>query len=356
MQLIFACIALLFNVSKIKPNIKGLLLQSFPFILLLAFSFIYLFHFDSRVPTYSSYKRSLYFWNIAIIVISIFVVNNKKEFIFLVILANIQIISTILIDFVTNNFNLFLLREEYIVTGRLLGGFILSYFLFLRYQVKQKYLVKVLGVLTLLSIILLFLSGSRAPIIVLLFLFGYKFLKDKSFNIKLLYILLASFVYIIIANTKILIFEGNLAYLNRLFSILTSDVSVSEFSNGRFDLLKIILDNDIDFFIGNGVGSTAWMLIGEDVRIYPHNLIFEIFAELGAIGLSLIVSLIVLLLRQVNSYLALKNEIVIKKFINYFISYSLFTALFSLEFPNQFMLFQSIAYLFIINKLRVLEK
>jgi O-antigen ligase len=60
---------------------------------------------------------------------------------------------------------------------------------------------------------------------------------------------------------------------------LDSRLVVFEFSiNHIFSSLQI-------FFIGDGIGSFGLRHLNEDVRDYPHNLLLEVWFELGLVGL-----------------------------------------------------------------------
>jgi hypothetical protein len=55
----------------------------------------------------------------------------------------------------------------------------------------------------------------------------------------------------------------------------------------RLELVKLLQDFDFQFLKVSGLGSFLYLILGEDVTYYPHNIFLEIFFELGIIDLFL---------------------------------------------------------------------
>lgn len=118
----------------------------------------------------------------------------------------------------------------------------------------------------------LILSGSRAPLIAaIICLFFYLYGRGKL-SIRVLVASILSLSLILIA-----------------FGVLTNSyVFDTDFYSvyHRLDAVQFVLDYPFSFF-GNGISSFGHYYLGEDVDIYPHNLLAELYFELGMIGISL---------------------------------------------------------------------
>ncbi|MBE3792118.1 O-antigen ligase family protein [Vibrio parahaemolyticus] len=150
----------------------------------------------------------------------------------------------------------------------------------------------------------LFFSGARGPLIISLSLSGlyliFGFYKVFSFR-NLLYIgafsILAFYLLISFSEFDVLI-ERTMYRLSFLFSddkgasINTRIIYIEE-------AVKYINEN---IFFGYGYGSYGAVVFSDDSRIYPHNIFFEVFFELGLIG----VVILLLILLYVFFYI-LKN-------------------------------------------------
>jgi len=127
----------------------------------------------------------------------------------------------------------------------------------------------------LLGISLLLEAGSRGPFLSLFLISTYAFIKLNPSKKKIIYFFLA-FSLIFIAPfivPKILDFN--------IFSIYA-----------RLDLYQKSIYYILDNPFGYGFGSFGLLYTGEDVRFYPHNIILEVFVELGIIGMFMFILLI----------------------------------------------------------------
>jgi len=175
----------------------------------------------------------------------------------------------------------------------------------------------------------LFLTGARTQFFVGVFLSVVILLSDKA-PIKML--------------TKVTI---GLLFISVLIGIVFPDFidqhlasayvrysSTSEFTDGyEFRLQSIIecftLDSPI---IGHGLMGWAHMKFGEDVYMYPHNSIAQVYYELGVVGMVLFV-LIVFKSYKMGylSYINNTDNGANKKIILSFVSYLTFSFLMSLK-------------------------
>lgn len=139
------------------------------------------------------------------------------------------------------------------------------------------------------TLLLLSASSARAPLIILLFLLlilNYKFIfKFKFisyfFNVRVL--ALFSFLLLFLSTEIIPFF--NTAYLRLIDLFGASDHSL----NTRLEMYDYSFNQPFESFVtlifGNGIGSFGLLYNNIDARAYPHNILLEIFFELGLIGL-----------------------------------------------------------------------
>jgi O-antigen ligase len=76
--------------------------------------------------------------------------------------------------------------------------------------------------------------------------------------------------------------ERTLQRLSMVTDVESSSLSV-RVSQIYFAVEKIFQDTS-NFMLGSGIGSFGILYAGEDVRLYPHNIILETWFELGAAG------------------------------------------------------------------------
>ncbi len=129
-------------------------------------------------------------------------------------------------------------------------------------------------------------AGARGPVLALilsLVLFfglsirGFSPIRVERYALRLGIVLLCAFAVLGVVGEE-------------LFSTLTfrTQVLVTEGGSSaltRFSLYREALDLWARSPIwGNGVGQFSIAVIGEDVRLYPHNIILELGAEIGLIG------------------------------------------------------------------------
>ncbi len=193
---------------------------------------------------------------------------------------------------------------------------------------------KVVALLSALGMILL---GARGPILAFLGILVIMIFLRKGFSLRFL---LRKRVAVFAAVALILL-VSTLVYFQSEANVLFSRTFgrfqelIASFSGGeveastevRFQLLS-------DFFghiftdvqsavLGYGIGSFGIITRGEDVNLFPHNIILEIWFELGLVGLLIFASFILLIVLKKVRYVYLSKLVLLFIFLNLLKSYSL---------------------------------
>jgi hypothetical protein len=132
------------------------------------------------------------------------------------------------------------------------------------------------------GLFLMFAGGSRGPVIAVLIVYLIKqsyFIKKRN----LVLLLLGIIVFIIIG----FIFIGGYLFETDFYSLYA-----------RLDLFEDLTNFDFNYIKGAGIGSFAFLISGEDIRYYPHNVFLEIFFENGIVGILLFSILLFLFFRS----------------------------------------------------------
>ena len=155
-------------------------------------------------------------------------------------------------------------------------------FLLLNHFNKSKW-IQIITFLT------LFASSARGPFlftVILILIKNYKYFFKIKFvkNIFKLQTIVGFSLLSLFFSTQLLRLFTN-SYLRFVSLFSTNDVS----SGLRFNMFTYSLKQPFESFstviFGNGIGSFGYLFAGIDQRAYPHNMILEIFFELGIIGL-----------------------------------------------------------------------
>lgn len=315
--------ALIINVglyfSATKKYLRLYKLHSRAVMIFLLFGLYYFLQTDFQ-NNYSLYKFELVIFNMLIFNLLIPVTFGKEGFKLLLLLLVLNIFASTVLNYlypsnVDSNLSEDLERiafGEPIVYARLIGfGILVSYFNF-----------KGLSFLIIPFFILMLVATETRTIV---FLIIFLMIWDNLIVKKSRYLFLVVSVLLIILNS-LLSLDHTLIENSRLIGL--SD-------GGRvfliFDSFKMFVNSP---FLGSGVGSFSKLYIPVDDfnRIYPHNIVMELLSENGIIGLSLF---FVLLYSVIANYKSNYK----KRFIKNLIFFSLFSALTSLDFPNQFLIF-----------------
>lgn len=92
----------------------------------------------------------------------------------------------------------------------------------------------------------------------------------------------------------------NLERFSKVLDVDSSSLSV-RFSQIYF-ALETIFHDATNFLIGTGIGSFGILYEGEDIRLYPHNMILETWFEMGAVGVFLLTLFFLFYLKKVKRY------------------------------------------------------
>jgi hypothetical protein len=160
------------------------------------------------------------------------------------------------------------------------------------------------------SLAFLILSGARGPLLFTLLiiffyytfrLYRYKFKRSINLN-QTFKIAFIAFPFVIVS-----VIYGIIKFYDKFYELLNRSIfRISLFINGlsdkkdlgesvdiRVDQIKFsfdsIFDNFKNFLLGLGFGSFGISYSGKDIRLYPHNILLEIWFELGLIGLLIFV-------------------------------------------------------------------
>ncbi|MGE0088171.1 MAG: O-antigen ligase family protein [Bacteroidales bacterium] len=192
---------------------------------------------------------------------------------------------------------------DYIGIGILLG---LNVILLSFPEIKKLFKGETRLVFYFLSIVLLLFSGARGPILFTLItlFFLYVFQKNninltifRIVNIKRFIVFLIGIILIIVV---IILFKDVFFLVSKRYIQLIEGFVFGK-SSGGYDLRKEYIDfvlihsrdGFLEFFFGHGVGSFGYYFLGEDIELYPHNLILEILFELGICGILLFVVFVI---------------------------------------------------------------
>ena len=311
----------LYYLKAYKRNLKILVVFGL-------FTLIYFFQtsFDNE---YSIYKMELilFYYSQVLFLIPVIYSNRKIRLVLIYVLINILI--RILYNYYYPQEVEFLLEEdiqrltfgEPIIYSRLIGFGVLICLFFL-----NKFKLILIPIL----IFALTIISTRAILfstIGLVLFYVFRTNKKLSNAFKFISFLISSFfVYILI---------------EKYFNLLLKTRLVSLDGGGRLKMLEdsfLIFANNPIF--GSGVASFSFNQsnVSNFNRIYPHNIILELLSENGIIGFVLFTILIGIVIKSIQQ----NYNTVIRKFLLYFAFYSLVTSMFSLDLPNQFLIFNLI--------------
>ncbi|MBT0550283.1 O-antigen ligase family protein [Riemerella anatipestifer] len=188
------------------------------------------------------------------------------------------------------------LRSNYLGIGLHLGILVIVMNYFKRYIYIQ-----------LLCLLLLFATSARGPFVftlLVLLVINYKQLIYFFYNFKnYLKYLITPLLVMFFFREKIFIFFENA--MNRFDSLSGVDNSLNERLDMAIFAFNQPFDDLVTLFFGNGFASFGYLYNGLDARAYPHNLLLEIFFELGLLGLLLFSVFLVLVL-----FKSIKNKTV----------------------------------------------
>lgn len=179
---------------------------------------------------------------------------------------------------------------------------------------------------------LMVLLGARGPIVFVVFVYGLYYLstiKVIRFTIRtrtLWWIAGGTFILfgILFLMTRFPATDTLLRHSVFRFIFLVQDAVSGEGQDHSTSVRMMLMGEAFDgifknidsFLFGYGIGSFGSITQGSDIRLYPHNMILEIWFELGLIGLALFVIWILYIL------LDLRRQPV--RFVSYWLLFYIF--------------------------------
>ena len=323
LTLLFALLTLVntfirnFNLHKFSYHLrverKKTLLLFFVFWCWMAFTLLY-----TSSPQYSGMKTFLFCTNF----IPFIVILMSKRFninLFLRVFSFLAILLSLLYLPLLNIYTQLGSNEEiHDSIGGLyltLGGYLGVSILFLLTTHKPVFGLYIDKIIIICSFFLLLIIGARGPLIftVLCFLLFLLSRKHISLSQKKIANLLL-FLFCIIVVVEILqksseeslvgiLFERSMSRLSLIMDGLLGNGDMGNSANIRVEHYEhsylLITQSIENFVLGTGVGSFSIETNGIDGRGYPHNLILEVWTEMGIIGVVLFLSFVTTLFSNI---------------------------------------------------------
>lgn len=186
---------------------------------------------------------------------------------------------------------------SYLALGRLMGASSIVLFAYFFYKKKTKRLIVLLALI--LSVYTLILSGGRMPVIafviaaIAVLMFGIQFKRVNVLEARINKKVLAfGFVFVWIAPYLYRLIDESTFY-KRFLSLF--ELSTGQVENNRLYFFSSAKDMITEsYMMGKGIGSFRDYIGIAAERAYPHNIFLEFFSELGIVGITLFITLIVL--------------------------------------------------------------
>lgn len=152
------------------------------------------------------------------------------------------------------------------------------------------------SLITFTCLIVLLLIGARGPLIFSTLIIVIDYIFKRKINLSFLFRVNYIFKLLIVFILFFLIYSNNREYVDVLFErtlsrimVLSENDSSNQSAIARFEFFEVslhhIFKNPFVFLLGNGVGSFGILVYNEDIRAYPHNILLEVFFELGFVGI-----------------------------------------------------------------------
>ncbi|MCX7834389.1 MAG: O-antigen ligase family protein [Ignavibacteria bacterium] len=346
--------------------------------------FIKLFYFLIAIVIYFTFtlsysidvgfglKKLTYFFigNFVVIFCTYYLFNYKLDFIISKGIYFLAIVGCLTVPIIVvfspfefgTTYKFDLTRWSHVFYSRFIGNIFLIWFIFLfvyndsyffnRENKVVNYYNRYSTPINCLIIVILalgiYLSGSRASIIFILLIataiFIYTSFKKQLKSNKVIYYII--FVGTILCLAYFLkIGDEVMKFRYESFFELTDDLTKTEGSvTTRLALKEVAIEMFLEKpFFGYGLGSFYSYKSEEYIKIakYPHNIFLEAGAELGILGVFVILILIILIL---------KNSYKISIYLFFYFLYPLGLALFSKDISTQTLLWTGLAFIFIRGK------
>lgn len=331
-----------------ETSLDDILRLSLKFVLPVIFLLFYGLISENALE-YGSYKYDLFVWSMLIVACLAVSIKSVSSFRILILLGIFQMCVSILFSGLDPSE--FRTGVGSPITASRIGGFLIIVLLFSSWLNNALRLA-----FGLLGIAVLLISGTRTPLIALALLLGlnilWPILKKRSIRrisikstlrIIVLFGMIVAFLVINPLSINARSIERTLSAFQSLGSFASSDGSTKERLLEWSMALESWYENPI---MGGGTGDFGFLWFGYDRPMYPHNFLLELLCENGLVGLILIVSWIASVIPKRKLWLYPDVQFSVLVFI-----YSVIIGLSSLDFPNQFMLFLSLAFMLITSNI-----
>lgn len=263
-------------------------------------------------PQYSFEKTFLFLTNFVPLIV-IFVSREFNVQLFLRSFSIVTLLLTILylpfldmyLEFGSNDEIHESVGGLYLTLGGYLGAIVVS-FLTTKKNVFNSYIDKILIAI---SAFILLIIGARGPLIftvlcVILYLINKRKISFTTFSIcKYLIVTVGLVLFIIFMENSedrgmfTTLYERSTERLSLIVEGVLGDGDMGKSANTRVEHFEnsynLITESIGNFIFGTGIGSFSIETMGVDGRGYPHNIILEVWTELGIIGVILLISFFV---------------------------------------------------------------
>ena len=194
------------------------------------------------------------------------------------------------------------LSNDYIRTSIIISTSLLLFSIYYFLPTNKSYIQKIVLILIqLYLLIIVFSLGARGPMLALLISYATLFLvyrapQKKSLNFRqtIKYFIFFAGIFFLTPSIDYEQFRT----IERFQGLVSNPEEEREFG-GRIWLNSIALNMwEESPIIGKGIGSFALHAFSQDLRAYPHNIFTETMAELGLVGLLLLVAIFFITLRM----------------------------------------------------------
>lgn len=308
---------------------KKTLLLFFVFWCWMAFTLLY-----TSSPQYSSMKTFLFCTNF----VPFIVVLMSKRFnikLFLKIFSFFSVLLTLLYLPLLNVYTQLGGNEEmHDSIGGLyltLGGYLGVSILFLLTTQKPIFSLYIDKIIIVCSFFLLLIIGARGPLLFTVLCSLLYLLRKKQFSVSkrkiinfFLFLLCTIAVIGILQRSSEdsligILFERSMLRLSLIIDGLLGNGDMGNSANIRVEFYEhsyLLITRSIEnFILGTGVGSFSIETNGVDGRGYPHNLILEVWTEMGVVGVVFFLSFITTLFSNIRAKKYYISEYVILYFL-----------------------------------------
>lgn len=203
-------------------------------------------------------------------------------------------------------------------------------------------------IILLLSFVLLFLTGSKGPLLSLFFSLMIPYLISNRFKV-IFSVLIVGFILFIFSFNFIysdLFFSGDITdFISRRF--ISDEETQSISSRMSYISLGLITYRDSNYFnliFGFGAGDYGYLVTNSDIRMYPHNIFLEILYEFGLVGLGIFIFILVKIFQfnwRYSKLITLNLNYIVVLFY-----YALFVSLTTGDISDNFLLFMFLIFIF----------